>query len=184
MLEKQKWKKKAGFQKGEKKQRRKPLAYEKRAETEKHFNKILPEPEVPFEGQSVKDVTISFKQGGKHNVLEMPEMTVKQYQIRRNPNLIFLFRLNSAKMYYHIENDCYWLYVFSVDRKRIPRKIRVEKHDIQWFLAFALYDRYGEELPKQLWINKDMRKKFEKIVERERQHYQMMSFIPPKEKTL
>lgn len=131
-----------------------------------------------------RNVTISFKQGGKRNVLEMPEMTVKQYQIRRNPNLIFLFRLNSAKVHYHIENDCYWLYVFSIDRGRILRKIRVEKHDIQWFLAFALYDRYDGDLPKQLWINRDMQKKVKKIVDREKQHYITMPFTPPKEKAL
>ena len=90
----------------------------------------------------------------------MPEMKVRQYEVKKNPNNIFLLNVSSAKMYYDIENDCYWLYVFSIDRKKILRKIKIEKHDIQSLLAFALYDRYGEDLPKQLWINKDMKKKF------------------------
>ena len=62
------------------------------------------------------------------------------------------------------------------------RKIKVEKHDIQSLLALALYDRYGEDLPKQLWINKDMKKKAKKIAERERKHYERMLFNAPKEK--
>ena len=179
-VRKEKWKRKAGLEK--KKQRIRPLAYEKSAKLEKRLDEILPEPEVPFEDEPIEDVKISYKKGDKLNVLETPQMRVTQYEIRRNPNIIFLFRVNSAKMYYHIENDCYWLYVFSGDRGRIRRKIRIQKHDIQWLLAFALYDRYGEELPKQLWINRDMKKKVEKIVERERQHYETMPFDQPKKK--
>lgn len=62
-VRKEKWKRKAGFER--KKQHRKPLAYEKQAGSEKHFNEILPEPEVPFEGEPVRDLKISYKQGGK-----------------------------------------------------------------------------------------------------------------------
>jgi len=181
-VRREKWKNKAGFEK--KKKRRKPLAYEKSAELEKRLNEILPEPEVPFEDEPVKDVKISYKKGDKLNVLETPEMRVIQYEIRRNPNIIFLFRVNSAKMYYDIENDCYWLYVFSEDRRRIVRKIRIEKHDIQWLLAFTLFDRYDEDLPKQLWINRDMKKKVRKIAERIEQHYEALPFNPPRKKTL
>lgn len=47
----------------------------------------------------------------------------------------------------------------------------VEKHDIQWLLAFALYDRYVEKLPKQLWINQDIKKKVQKLNEREKKYY-------------
>lgn len=181
-VRKRKWKKKAGVQEEPKRQRRKPLAYEKKAVLEQRFNRLLPETEVPFEDDPVKNVKISYEKSGRLNVLEMPQMRVAQYEIKRNPNLIFLVRLNSAKIYYDIEDDCHWLYVFSVDRKRILRKIKIEKHDIQWLLAFALYDRYSEELPKQLWINQNLKKKAQKLVEREKQHFKMMPFSPPKEK--
>lgn len=58
----------------------------------------------------------------------------------------------------------FYAYYACIDRKRMLRKIKVEKHDIQWLLAFALYDRYGEKLPKQLWINQDLKEKVQTLV--------------------
>jgi|GEM_PF-6076687 len=119
-----------------------------------------------------ENVKISYVKNGKRTLLEMPHMRATQYQITKNPNIIFLLRLDCAKIYYDIERDDYFLYVFSVDRNKLLRKIKLEKHDVQWLLAFALYDRYSADLPKQLWINQDLKRKVQIIIERENQHYQ------------
>ena len=166
----------------EKKQRRKPLAYEKKAELEKRFEKIYPEVEKPFSAKTVDDVQIGWKEGTERVLITSKPMEKRTYEYKANPNIIALLNLSSSKIYYNLEDDCYYLYVFSLDRKRILRKIKLEKHDIQWLLAFALYDRYGEDLPKQLWINRDIKNKVQKIVEREKQHYETIPFYPPTEK--
>ena len=98
-------------------------------------------------------------------------MEIRTYEVRKNPSIIFLFGLLSAKMYYDIDKDSYYLYVFSSNRNRIVRKIKIEKHDIQRLLAFALYDRYGEEIPKTLWINRRIRAQIQELTERENKHY-------------
>lgn len=166
-VRRQKRKKKAGF-----KQRKKPLAYERKAELEQHLNRILPEPEPkPFEGKPISNFKASWKQDGEVKILKQKNMQMLTYEVRKNPSIIFLFSLASAKIYYDIEKDYYFLYVFSPDRRRIVRKIRLEKHDMLWLLAFALYDRYDEKIPKTLYINRKIRARMLKIIEREKQHY-------------
>jgi len=135
--------------------------YQKKAETEDTLNRLIPENTIPeVEGKPIKEHTTILKdEDGKIRVIKSETSREITYELKRNPNLHFLFNFSEGKVYFDTQNVGYWFYLFSKDRKTIIRKIELKRHDINNMLAFCLSEIYGKNLPKRLYINKNLKAK-------------------------
>jgi len=149
--------------------------FQKKADLEQKLNNILPEPELPeFEGKTIEKFKASWIEGKQQKVISERPMEIINYEIKRNPYLMPLFNLNHAKMYFDTKSEEFWLYVFSVNRKRILRKVKIEKHDIESLLAFCIWNIFPKKSIKakmNISVNRRLRNKIAELKRKEANFY-------------
>jgi len=146
--------------------------YQKKAETEDTLNRLIPENTIPeVEGKPIKEHTTILKdEDGKIRVIKSETSREITYELKRNPNLHFLFNFSEGRVYFDRENCDYWLYVFSKDRKTIIRKVRLQRHDILNMLAFCITEIYGDRPLRQkepkIWLSKLLKSKIQVMLDK------------------
>lgn len=155
--------------------------FERQAKAMKDLDDNFPEfkeDEVPeVEGKKITDYQTSWKESdkktGKTKITVLKEVVNRkiEYAIQKNPNRVFLCHVSSGKIYWDRETEEFWFYVFSKDRKRIIRKVKLENHDILELMAFSLWHIYGIERMLKKWaevhITKKMKERIAKIEARD-----------------
>jgi len=127
--------------------------FEKKAELEERFEKLFPEKkDEDFTPKPITDYKASWKEDNKVKFLKERPMEITEYEIKPSQNRRFIMNFSSCKIYYDIEKDAYYLYVFTSDHKKIIKRIPIDKHDILNMLAFALAEIKGEK-----WIERVMK---------------------------
>jgi hypothetical protein len=120
--------------------------YEKKADFQE---KTMLEPKSEdFTPKPIKDFKASWTEDKEKNVIEQQSMTKTRYVIESSPMRRFISNISEIKLYYDIEKDAYYFYVFSSDRNRILKRIRIDEHDILTMLAFAIAEIYGDKAGK------------------------------------
>jgi hypothetical protein len=139
----------------------------KRSETKRQLEKLIPEPIIPeVEGKPIEDLRASWRQNGEIKIIEQIPARIISYTPKKNPDLRLLFNFSFAKVYFNVETSDFWLYVFSDDRKRLIRRMRIEDHDIANLFAFYLNQVYGSKIPDVIRIDQNIKKRTAKIKER------------------
>lgn len=179
-----KWELEASKETTEKPKRKFPMRdFEHSAEIQHGIDEKFPEfkeDEVPeVEGKKITDFQTSWKESdketGKSKITVLKEVVNRkiEYTIGKNPLRIFLCNVSSGKIYFDLETEEFWFYVFSKDRNRIIRKIKLENHDILELMAFSLWSVYGAEKLlnpnwcRQIRVTKKMRERIAKIEARD-----------------
>lgn len=149
--------------------------WEKQAELEEKFNKILPEKPPPeFEGHPIKDFKASWKEGTKVKLIKERPMEIISYEPKRNLYLIPLININHTKIYFDTKTEEFWQYVFSRNRKRILRKVKLEKHDILNMLTFCIYAIFPNkklDYNTVIYVTRKLKKKIAQLRRKEEQFY-------------
>ena len=174
----QKWEKEA------EEQARKPsplTEFERKAELEKKLDNLVPTnlPEVPFKGKGINKLKISYAEQNEKGEtqltqIEQPQAEKTVYKIQKNPFLIFLMNIANSKIYFDTRTSEYYQYVFQPDRKKIHRKMKLEKHDILNLGIFFLWRILKEKPLKwntRIFLNKKIRKKIAQLRRKEDQFY-------------
>ena len=147
--------------------------YLKQANITEKLEKILKETETPFEGKQAQDIMISFKIGKQQYVITkkpQEKMEIRTYEIKKNENIKKLFNMNSTAIYLDRKEGDFYQYVFSPSRKRILRKILIEKHDIINLFAFCVYAMFPNKQLKvfmRVGVPMRIRKKIAKLRKKE-----------------
>jgi len=80
----------------------------------------------------------------------------------------------NSKIYFDTRTSEYYQYVFQPDRKKIHRKMKLEKHDILNLGIFFLWRILKEKPLKwntRIFLNKKIRKKIAQLRRKEDQFY-------------
>ncbi|MDH5481479.1 MAG: hypothetical protein OEY22_01170 [Candidatus Bathyarchaeota archaeon] len=142
------------------------------AKLEKKLDRLIPEPQpTAFKEKVIESLKVEAIEKTENGEKQFTQYTMQKpqktsYIIRKNPNLTLMIRLNKNKIYYDAENDAYFEYVISNDRKRLLQKNRLDKHETLNMLAFSLVDIYGGNIPKRVYISKELRQKIEELIKR------------------
>jgi len=161
-----------------KKHKKKPQLvrkWEKQIELEEKLEKILPEKEpVAFEGKPIEKFTASWQEGKDVKVITERPMEIRRYEVKKRPTLIPLFNINHTKVYFDTKSSEFWQYVFSPNRKRILRKVKLEKHDILNMLAFCIWAIYPDKPMNSrsyLYLPYRLRQRITKLKTKWYEHY-------------
>jgi len=154
------------------KQTEKPLQnYEKKMEF--HEKVDIPEPKSEdYLPQPITDYKATWKEGKERVIIEKQPMQKTRYEYKQSPMRRFITNISEIKIYYDIEKDAYYFYIFSGDRNRILKRIRIDEHDIYTMLAFAIAEIYGQRSLKRkypdFYITKNLKRKINEILAKQK----------------